>query len=273
MNRGRALGIILFAVLALALAPIYWMILGSITPASRIGSWPPELLYVAHPTGVHYTEAFVKNPFGTYMVNSLVVATSTTFCVVLLGSLAAYAIARMPIKGSGPLMLVTLVVSTFPALSAIMPLYAIMKNLHWLNSYQALIIPYTAFNLPFSIWILRNYFLGLPREFEESGYVDGAGTMRVLYSIILPVSVPGLFTAALFAFFACWSEFIMALTFNSTAATRTIPVGIGLFGGEYVTAYGTMFAAAAVCILPIVLLVIIFNRWIISGLMSGAVKG
>lgn len=273
MKSSRLATIILFVLLAIALMPIYWMILGSFTPASRIGNWPPELFFVTSPTGVHYREAFVRNPFGTYMLNSLIIACVSTFFVVFLGSLAAYAIARMPVKGSGPLMLATLVVSTFPALSAIMPLYSIMRNLHWLNTYQALIVPYTAFNLPFSIWILRNYFLGLPRELEESGYVDGASTLRVLYSIILPVSIPGLFTAALFTFFACWSEFLMSLTFNSTAASRTIPVGIGLFGGEFVTAYGTMFAAATVCILPIVLLVVIFNRWIISGLMSGAVKG
>ncbi len=273
MRGSRSVTVLVLVVLAAALAPVYWMILASITPDTKIGTWPPSLLYTNLPTLEHYRVAFIQNPFGTYMINSAIISVVATFCVVTLGSLAAYAIARMPIRGAGPLMLITLIISTFPPLSALMPLYSIFKDLHWLNSYQALIVPYVAFQLPFSIWILRNYFLGLPRELEESGYVDGASTMRILYRIILPVSVPGMFTAALFTFFGCWTEFIMALTFNSTTSSRTIAVGIGLFGGEYITAYGTMFAAATVCIVPIVLLVVIFNRWIISGLMSGAVKG
>jgi multiple sugar transport system permease protein len=166
-----------------------------------------------------------------------------------------------------------LMISVFPEIALIAPLYTVLKSIGWLNSYQALIIPYTAFNLPFAIWILRNYFLGIPKEMEETGRIDGASPLRTVWSIVLPQALPGLFTAGIFCFTACWTEFLFALTFEPANTFKTIPVGIATFGTIYITPYGAIFAASVVAVVPIGILVFIFRRFVISGLTSGAVKG
>jgi multiple sugar transport system permease protein len=166
-----------------------------------------------------------------------------------------------------------LMISVFPAIAVIAPLFLLMKTIGWLNSYQALIVPYTAFNLPFAIWIMRNYMLGIPKEMEETGRIDGAGPIKTLWAIVLPQAKPGLFTAAIFTFTACWTEFLMALSFNSDNDFRTIPVGTALFGSPFTIPYGTIFAASMVAVVPIAALVLIFRKSVVSGLTAGAVKG
>ena len=142
-----------------------------------------------------------------------------------MGTLAGYALGRLPMRGKFTMLVALLMISVFPEIALIAPLYLLLRHLGWLNSYQALIIPYTAFNLPFAIWILRNYMLGIPKEMEETGRIDGASPLRTVWSIILPQSLPGIFTAGIFCFTACWTEFLMALTFNISNNFRTIPVG------------------------------------------------
>jgi multiple sugar transport system permease protein len=193
--------------------------------------------------------------------------------VLVLGTLAGYAMGRLPMRGRFTVLVILLMISVFPAIAVVVPLYALLRDLGWLNSYQALIIPYTAFYLPFAIWILRNYFMAIPREMEESARIDGAGPLRTIWSIILPQTLPGLFTAGIFTFTACWTEFLMALSFNVSNEYRTIPVGVALFGGQYVTSYGDIFAASVVAVVPIGVLVFIFRRSVVSGLTAGAVKG
>ena len=144
--------------------------------------------------------------------------------------MAGYALGRLPMRGKFTLMVTLLMISSFPEIALIAPLYTLLKTLGWLDSYQALIIPYTAFFLPFAIWIMRNYMLGIPKEMEETGRIDGAGPIRTVWSIILPMALPGVFTAAIFTFTACWTEFLMALTFNIANNYKTIPVGIATFG-------------------------------------------
>ncbi|WP_366525214.1 carbohydrate ABC transporter permease [Ferrimicrobium sp.] len=196
-----------------------------------------------------------------------------TLLVLAIGSLAGYALARLPIRGKTAIMMILLMISLFPEIAVVSPLYLLMHDLGWIDSYQVLIIPYTAFNLPFAIWIMRNYFLGIPREMEESARVDGASPLRTYWSIILPQALPGIFTAGIFTFTACWTEFLMALTFDNSNSFRTIPVGIALFGSPDVIPYGTIFAASVVAVVPIGILVFVFRRFVVSGLTSGAVKG
>ncbi len=148
-----------------------------------------------------------------------------------------------------------------------------MKVLGWLKRYQALIIPYTAFNFPFATWIVRNYMLGIPREMEETARIDGAGPLTTLWQVILPQARPGLFTAGIFTFTACWTEFLMALSFNSNNSYRTIPVGIALFGSQFTIPFGTIFAASTAAAIPIAVLVLVFRKSVVSGLTAGAVKG
>lgn len=252
--------------------PLYWMIASSFKNPNSIGTSPPSL----GPTpfsGANYSNAFVGYNFGIYFRTSLIVTIIATALVLVLGTLAGYALGRLPMRGKFPLMVSLLMISVFPAVAVLAPLYLLMRNIGWLNSYQALILPYTAFNLPFAIWILRNYMLGIPKEMEETGRIDGAGPLRTVWTIILPMALPGVFTAGIFCFTACWTEFLMALTFNSSNNFRTIPVGIAEFGGNFQVPYGTIFAASVVAVVPIGILVFIFRRFVISGLTSGAVKG
>jgi multiple sugar transport system permease protein len=252
--------------------PLYWLVASSFKTPVNIGVDPPQ--YFPTPLSVaNYKSAFVDYDFGVYFRNSLIVTLIATALVLCLGTLAGYALGRLPMRGKFPLLVALLMISVFPEIALIAPLYILLEHLHWLNSYQALIIPYTAFNLPFAIWILRNYMLGIPKEMEETGRIDGAGPLRTVWSIILPQALPGIFTAGIFCFTACWTEFLMALTFNSSNSFRTIPVGISLFGTIDVTPYAQIFAAATVATIPIGILVFIFRKFVISGLTSGAVKG
>lgn len=261
-----------FLVVVFIALPLYWLIASSFKTPSGMGASPPQ--YFPSPvSGSSYSQAFKQYDFGIYFRNSLIVTLLATALVLILGTLAGYALGRLPMRGKFTLMVTLLMISVFPAIALIAPLYVLLKDIGWLNSYQALIIPYTAFNLPFAIWILRNYMLGIPKEMEETGRIDGAGPFRTLWTIILPMALPGIFTAGIFCFTACWTEFLMALTFNSANQYRTIPVGIAEFGTVFTVPYGTIFAASVVAVVPIGILVFIFRRFVISGLTSGAVKG
>jgi multiple sugar transport system permease protein len=252
--------------------PLYWLVATSFKNPNSIGTSPPSL--GPNPVSTsNYHDAFVNYDFGVYFKTSVIVTLSTTALVLILGTLAGYALGRLPMRGKFTTMVTLLIISVFPAVAVLAPLYLLMREIGWLNSYQALILPYTAFNLPFAIWILRNYMLGIPKEMEETGRIDGAGPLRTVWTIILPMALPGVFTAGIFCFTACWTEFLMALTFMSANQYRTIPVGIAEFGTVFTVPYGTIFAASVVAVVPIGILVFIFRRFVISGLTSGAVKG
>jgi multiple sugar transport system permease protein len=252
--------------------PLYWMIAAAFKTPANVGASPPQ--YFPSPLSTqNFATAFSQNTFGRYIVNSVIVAVVATVLVLVLGTLAGYALGRLPMRGRFTVLVVLLMISVFPEIAVVVPLYALLQEFHWLNSYQALIIPYTAFFLPFAIWILRNYFLGIPHEMEESARIDGAGPLRTIWSVILPQAWPGLFTAGIFTFTACWTEFLMALSFNVVNDYRTIPVGVALFGSQFVVPYGTIFAASVVAVVPIAILVLIFRRSVVSGLTAGAVKG
>jgi multiple sugar transport system permease protein len=252
--------------------PLYWLIASSFKAPNAIGNSPPSLGPTPF-TGANYSDAFVLYDFGIYFRNSIIVSLVATALVLVLGTLAGYALGRLPMRGKFPTMVILLMISVFPEVAVIAPLYLLMRDFGWLDSYQALILPYTAFQLPFAIWILRNYFLGIPKEMEETGRIDGASPLRTVWTIVLPQALPGLFTAGIFTFTACWTEFLMALTFNSSNNFRTIPVGISQFGANFNVPYGTIFAASVVAVVPIGVLVFIFRKSVVSGLTSGAVKG
>ncbi|MFD4561931.1 carbohydrate ABC transporter permease [Streptomyces sp. NPDC058469] len=250
--------------------PLYWLVATSFKGTREVAS---ANLVPHDPTLANYTSAFTTYDFATYIGNSALVAVCTTLLVLGLGIFAGYALGRLPMRGRNGIMVTLLMVSLFPTIALAAPLYLLMRDIGWLNSYQGLIVAYTALTLPFAIWILRNYFLSIPRAMEEVAWMDGASPVRTVWSVILPQALPGLFTAGVFTFVAAWTEFLVALTVNNEDRFRTIPVGIALFGGQYTTPYGTIFAASAVAMLPIGLLVVIFRRAVVSGLTAGAVKG
>lgn len=248
--------------------PLYWMVLTSFksNPAST------ALVSTSLNTS-SYKAAFNQFDFGHAIFNSAIVSIISTALVLTMAALAGYALGRLPMRGKLPLLVALLMISVFPAVAVIAPLYLLMRSMNILNTYLALIIPYTAFNLPFAIWIIRNYMLGIPREMEETARIDGAKPLRTLWSVILPQARPGLFTAGIFTFTACWAEFLMALTFDSDTNMHTIPVTIGTFGAQYTVPYGVIFAAASAASLPIAILVLVFRKNVVSGLTAGAVKG
>ncbi|HWM00470.1 MAG TPA: carbohydrate ABC transporter permease [Nocardioidaceae bacterium] len=253
-------------------APLYWMVVTSLKPPGDIATTPPQPL-PTEVTGANYVEAFTQVGFSRYILNSVIVCTVATVLVLALSTFAGYALARMPMRGRGPLLIALLVISVYPTIAVLTPLYLMERQLGMLNTHAGLVVPYVAFNLPFAVWIMRNFMLGLPKDFEDAARVDGAGPTRTVLSVILPAVRPGLFTAGIFTFTATWTEFLMALTFMSEDSARTIPVGIALFGTQFQVPYGTIFAAAVAVTLPIAILVLIFRRSVVSGLTSGAVKG
>jgi multiple sugar transport system permease protein len=249
--------------------PLYWLVASSFKGANDITS----AAAFPHPSAANYANAFSAYSFGTYLANSAIVTVATTALVLCLGTLAGYGLGRLPLRGKTAIMTALLMISLFPTIAVVAPLYMLMRDIGWLNSYQGLITAYTALMLPFAIWILRNYFLSIPKEMEEVASLDGASPFRTVISVIIPQALPGLFTAGVFTFVAAWTEFIVALSLNSQDRYRTIPVGIALFGGQFTTPYGTIFAASTVAMLPIAILVLVFRRAVVSGLTAGAVKG
>ena len=259
-------------VLVCILIPLYWMVSSSFKGSNGIFSakfLPTALTFNNYNTALNGT----ANPFGRYIINSAIIALCTTALVLFLATLAGYALGRLPMRGKLPILMALLMISVFPAIAVIAPLFLLMRTIGWLNSYQALIVPYTAFNLPFAIWIIRNYMLGIPKEMEETARIDGAGPLLTVWKIIVPQVTPGLFTAGIFSFSACWTEFLMAISFNTETNYRTIPVGVANFGSQYVTPFGIIFAGATMASVPIAILVLVFRKSVVSGLTAGAVKG
>lgn len=260
------------AIAVITAAPLLWMALTSFKTPVEAGASPPTPL-PEDPTLDNYHDALVTADMGRYLLNSVVVCVSATAVALGLALFAGYALARLPMRGRSPIMVGLLMISVFPIIAVVTPLYLVERQLGLLNSYPGLIIPYVAFHLPFAVWMLRNAMLDLPTELEEAATIDGASANRTLLSVILPQAGPALFTAGVFTFTACWTEFLMALTLNSENDLRTIPVGIAVFGDRYEVPYGTIFAAAMAATVPIALLVLIFRRAVLSGLTEGAVKG
>ncbi|TDC75220.1 carbohydrate ABC transporter permease [Streptomyces hainanensis] len=262
-------GLLLVVVTA---APLYWMAVTSFKSPVEAGASPPTP-FPEDPTLDNYRHALDAADMGRYLYNSAVVCVSSTVIVLALALLAGYALARLPMRGRGPVMVGLLMISVFPVIAVVTPLYLVERELGLLNSHAGLIIPYVAFHLPFAVWMLRNSLLDLPRELEEAATIDGAGVLRTLRSVILPGAGPALFTAGVFTFAATWTEFLMALTLNSENDFRTIPVGIAIYGDRYQVPYGVIFAAAMAATVPVALLVLVFRRAVLSGLTDGAVKG
>ncbi len=252
--------------------PLYWAINTSLKTHNEIIAWPPT--WFPHDlTLANYYATFTEHEFGRNILNSLIVAGGTTFLALLLGSLAAYALARLRFPGKLAVMGLILMTSMFPSIAIVSPLFILLRKLHWLNTFQGLIVPYTSFALPLTIWILTSFFHEIPYELEEAALVDGATPFQALRLVILPLAAPGLVTAGLLVFIAAWNEFLFALNFTLDNTTRTVPVAIALFSRQFEVPWGELNAASVVVTLPLVLLVLIFQRRIITGLTAGAIKG
>lgn len=228
------------------------------------------------PTFKNYIQLFEgRQPFGRQLANSVMVATVTVVISMLMAVTAAYALGRIQFKGKGTLMLAILAVSMFPQVAVLSGMFELMQALGLYNRSIGLVVPYTIFTLPFTVWILTTFMRGLPKELEEAAIMDGCGPLRIIFEVFMPLLAPALVSTGLLAFIGAWNEFLFALTFVSDDSQRTVPVGISLITGAtaYEVPWGSIMAASVIVTVPLVILVLVFQQKIVSGLTAGAIKG
>ncbi|ROR74311.1 carbohydrate ABC transporter permease [Bogoriella caseilytica] len=275
-DRARNIGrtALLVVVIGWCMAPFVWLIMTSLKIGDRALN-SPNLFQ--GPFGIDNYVAVFSQTFHLNLRNSLVVAGSTTILCVIVGSLAAYAIARLPLRNKFAWLTGVLAVSLFPPVALVPPLYELWRSVGLLNTWEGLVIPYTAFTLPLTIFILVTFFAAIPKELEEAAKVDGATPFQAFYKIILPLAAPGVFAAAIIIFVSAWNEFLLASTFapRNAEVAQTVPVAIATFTGavEFQRPIGTITAACVVVTIPMIIMALAFQRRIVAGLTTGAVKG
>jgi trehalose/maltose transport system permease protein len=278
-KRFKLLQDILFWLIVLVIAfytlfPFYWAIASSLTPPSLLFNTPLKY-FPMPPTLNSYMTVFSTPGFRRALLNSAFVAGSTVILSLLIGSFGAYALGRLNFRGKSLIMYTILSMTMFPAIAILGSLFTMVRALGIYNTPYALILTYMTFSLPFTVWVLSNFFKSLPLELEQAAYVDGATTFQTFWLILLPLTAPGLVTTGLLAFIAAWNEFLYALTFTLGDQARTVPVAIALFAGaqEFEIPWADIMAAAVVVTVPLVVLVLIFQQRLVEGLTAGAVKG
>jgi multiple sugar transport system permease protein len=275
LNRAllKRLGLYLgaFFILFWSAAPFVWQFATSFQLDKALTSGTPHLIPDPF-TWDHYKTIFVEKTFHRYVLNSLIVSLTTTLVCLLIGSLAAFALSRLRVRQRFGILMLILSVSMFPQIAIVGPLYIVAANLGLLDTYAALVIVYISLCLPLVTWVLFGYFETLPRELDEAARMDGLGVIGLYWLIIMPLSLPSLVTTGLLAFITAWNEFLFALAFTSNIEHQTIPVGIANFTNLYYVPWGDIAAASAVVTIPLILLVLVFQRHIIEGLTQGGIK-
>jgi multiple sugar transport system permease protein len=273
LARRVGFGFLVVAIVVWSLFPFVWEMITSFEPDKDLSRFAPQWLPIPGGTLQHYRNVFVAKNFAPYIVNSVIVDVSATAVALVFAGLAAYSLARLPMRGKGLVLGLVLAVSMFPQISIVTPLYEIMIRLHLLDTYTGLSGVYIGLALPLMVYILWGHFRAIPRELDEAAKIDGAGPLRTFWSVIIPVALPGVVPAALLGFIASWNELLLALSFTTSPAHQTIPVGIANFTGLYSIPWGDMAAASVVVTLPLVVLVLIFQKRIVEGVTAGAIKG
>jgi multiple sugar transport system permease protein len=258
--------------IVLALIPVLWIASLSFKDPATITDatfWPKKW------TWANYSGIFSTSEFTRPLVNSIGIGIIATLISVTLASLAAYAVARLAFPGKQVLIGMSLLIAIFPVISLVTPLFNIERTLGLFNTWPGLIIPYIAFGLPLGIYILSAFFREIPWELEKAAKVDGATPYQAFTKVIAPLAAPGMVTTAILVFLACWNEFLLAISLTSTTAARTAPAAMGFFTGssQFTAPTGSISAAAIVITIPIIIFVLFFQRRIVAGLTSGAVKG
>jgi multiple sugar transport system permease protein len=260
------------------LAPFVWMLIASITPQRVLIStplqWIPDEFDLSR-----YTQILaggsegVGATFRAAMVNSIVVAVGTVTISMIVGILGAYAFARLRFRFRRAILMTFLASYMLPQIALLIPLYLILNSIGLLDATAGLILVDCAIVIPFVLWVLSNYFMTIPEELEEAARIDGTTRLGALFWVILPAAKPGLFAAIMFSFLLAWDEFMYALIFTSSDAAKTLPVAISEFAGRYTTDFGLVAAGGLLAALPPIIVAIIFQRYVVSGMASGAVKG
>jgi multiple sugar transport system permease protein len=260
--------------------PILWLFSASLSNQVELFAIPPHWI-PQHPTLQNYLDIIFPNlasssvprTFAVALLNSIKIASAVTIISIVIGSMAAYALARIPFKFSRGILLGIIATRMIPEVSLILPLFIIASRLQLINKPAVLIITYMSFALPFAIWMMVAFFQSVPIELEDAARIDGCSRLGILFRVVIPISVPGLVSTAMFTFLLAWDEFFYALIFTSTLASKTAPVAMAEFVGRYAVNINGMMAGGIIAALPPVILALAFQRYIVRGMTSGAVKG
>ncbi|MCP8938559.1 carbohydrate ABC transporter permease [Alsobacter sp. SYSU M60028] len=263
--------LLIVAVVAI-LFPVFWMASSSLKPQSELFARNLTMLPVNWSLE-NYRNVWLGTDFPIYFVNSFKVAAITTALSVAISIYAAYAIARIRFPGRYAYGLLLLVTQMFPHILLVIPMFIIMQRMGLLNTHAALIIAYTSFSLPFTIWMLRGFFEAIPQELEEAAAIDGASQLTAFHKVILPLAGPGLAAVTMFGFIRSWNEFLFALVFMQSHDLFTLPIGLASFQEEYTFRWDLLMAGAGIVTLPVLFFFLLMQRFIVQGLLGGAVKG
>jgi multiple sugar transport system permease protein len=272
--------LLMIPVLLFIFLPVLWLFSASLSNQVELFTVPPHWI-PQHPTLQNYADIFfpsqaassVPRTFAVALLNSMKIASAVTLICIFIGSLAAYALVRIPFGLNRSIQLGLIATRMIPEVSLILPLFIIASSLQLINKPIVLILTYMSFALPYSIWLMAAYFQTVPIELEDAARLDGCSRLGILFRIVMPISVPGLVSTAMFVFLLAWDEFFYALIFTSTLAAKTVPVAIAEFIGRYVVNVNGMMAGGILAAIPPVLIALLFQRYIVSGMTAGAVKG
>ncbi len=261
-------------VLVYTIFPFAWAFLAAIKPNADISATPTRYL----PSEIYWGNleyVFNQRDFILALRNSIIISLVTVGVALVVGSMAAYALGRLKFRGRSVILYIILAMTMFPAIAILGSLFEMIRRFNLYNTMQGLVFTYMTFTLPFTVWVLANFFKAMPGELEEAALVDGSTPFQAFYKILLPLALPGLVTTGLLAFIAAWNEFLFALTFTNTYEARTVQPAIASFRGstQFDEPWGSIMAASVVVTVPLVVLVLVFQRKILAGLTAGAVKG
>ena len=272
-NWGNIFSIVGIALIVIyCLAPFYWMLVSSLRPDKDIfdNSWWPQRVSFENYKAVFSS----KNDFGNGLINSLIVSIVVTVVALLVATFTAYALARLSFRGKGLLLLLVIATSMFPLVAIIVPLLKNFSEWGWTDTYQAMIVPDLSFSLPLAVWNLTSFFRQMPQELEQSAMVDGCTPGQAFRKVILPLAAPGIFTTAIIIFIGAWNEFLVAVTMITNPSMQPATVLLSKFTGasQFNTPFGSQMAAGVIMTLPLVLMVLLFQRRIVAGLAAGGLK-
>lgn len=253
--------------------PVYWMLNTAFKSRSEVMTLTPQFI-PAHPTLDNFVNAVTQPFFLTNVRNSVIVVAAALVLSILLGLFAATALARFRFRGRRTIMVIVLAIQMLPATALLIPTFLVFNSLNLLNTYVGLILTYVASVLPITIWLLRGFFLAIPRELEEAAMMDGAGSWRVMWSVLFPLVLPGLIATSVFSFIAAWNDYIFAYTFMKDQSMYTLPVWLASFATMRTgTDYGSQMAASVLFSLPVIVFFLLIQKNLVVGMTSGAVKG
>jgi multiple sugar transport system permease protein len=263
------LGLVAFTLIALG--PVIWAVVTSLLPLSALTSRPPDLNPLNMTLENYRLVLDSSRGLFSGLINSFIIATFTSAIGLVIGSMAAYALARLRMPGSGLILMMILATQMFPGIVIAIPLFLVLSRMHLVDTHFALIVVYLSFTLPIVIWILKGFFESVPMELERAAAVDGATPLQTFQHVVLPISLPPLFATGVFVFIEAWNEFFFAIILTRINV-KTAPIAIAEFSGQYQTLYGQMLASAVLASIPVVLLAIIFRKFILEGFVEGAIK-